>query len=219
MKRLLVRHAARGQAPSRSPNTGETPLHGVFFLMLMAVGLLLGACGSQGPSFRNTDVTGASYARDFSLTDQYGKHRTLADFRGKAVIVFFGYTHCPDVCPTTLLELKQAVQQLGDDASRVQLLFITLDPERDTPQMLAKYLPAFDPDFIGLYGDLDATAKVAKEFKVFYQKVPGRTPDSYTVDHTSGSYVFDPEGRLRLFVRPGKPADLTADLRTLLHSD
>jgi protein SCO1/2 len=188
-------------------------------ILLVAAVALLAACSSSGPSFRNIDITGAQYGKDFSLTDHTGKHRSLADFRGKAVIVFFGYTYCPDVCPTTLLELKQAVQQLGEDAPRVQLLFVTVDPERDTPQVLANYLPAFDPDFLGLYGDLQATAKVAKDFKVFYQKVPGKSAGSYTVDHTSGSYVFDPQGRLRLFVRPGKPADLAADLRTLLHSD
>ncbi len=185
---------------------------------LVCAALLFAACSSSGPSFRNTDITGAPYGRDFSLTDHQGRHESLADFRGKAVIVFFGYTYCPDVCPTTLLEIKQALQQLGEDARRVQVLFVTLDPERDTPQMLARYVPAFDPDFLGLYGDLEQTAKVAKEFKVFYQKVPGKSPDSYTLDHTSGIYVFDPQGRLRLFVRPGKPAELAADLRALLNS-
>jgi len=132
------------------------------------------------------------------------------------VVVFFGYTRCPDVCPTTLADLKSAKEQLGEDGKRVQVLFVTVDPERDTPQLLAKYVPAFDPSFLGLYGDAAATARVAREFKVFYQKAPGRTPDSYTMDHTAGSYVFDPQGRLRLLARQGNVPNLVADLRTLL---
>jgi len=176
----------------------------------------LAACNGSGPSFKNTDITGADYGRDFTLTDHNGKTRTLADFRGKVVVVFFGYTRCPDVCPTTLADLKVAREQLGEDGKRVQVLFVTVDPERDTPQLLAKYVPAFDPSFLGLYGDASATARVAKEFKVFYQKSPGKTPDSYTVDHTAGSYVFDPQGRLRLLVRQGNVPNLVADLKTLL---
>ena len=186
-------------------------------VILAAAAIALAGCGA-GPSFRNTDITGADYGKEVLLTDQTGKPRTLADFRGKAVIVFFGYTYCPDVCPTVLLEIKQALQQLGKDAQRVQVVFITLDPERDTPDVLAKYLAAFDPGIVGLRGDAQATEKAAKDFKVFYQKVPGRSPESYTVDHTSASYVFDPQGRLRLFVRPGNAADLSADLRTLLQT-
>jgi protein SCO1 len=178
--------------------------------------MLLAACGGGGPSFRNVDVTGADFGKDFALTAHDGKPRTLADFRGKVVLVFFGYTRCPDVCPTTMTEMKAALEQLGEDARRVQVLFITVDPERDTQELLSKYVPAFDPSFIGLRGDAAATAKVAKDFKVFYQKVPGRSPDSYTVDHTAASYVFDQQGRLRLFVRPGNPANLASDLRTLL---
>jgi protein SCO1 len=173
-------------------------------------------CGPSGPAFKNTDITGADYGKDFALTDPAGKLRTLIDFRGKVVVVFFGYTRCPDVCPTTLAELKAVKDQLGDDGKRVQVLFVTVDPARDTPQVLASYVPAFDPDFLGLYGDAAATAKVAKDFKVFYQKVPGKTPDAYTMDHTAASYVFDPQGRLRLFVREGNPANLVADIRTLL---
>jgi protein SCO1/2 len=184
--------------------------------LLITALALLAACSSSGPSFRNADITGADYGRDVALTGHDGKPRTIADFRGKAVVVFFGFTHCPDVCPTTMLEIKQAVQQLGGDAHRVQVLFVTLDPERDTPEMLSKYVPAFDPGFIGLYGDAQATARVAKDFKVFYQKAPGKSPGSYSIDHTAGIYVFDTQGRLRLFARPGKPADLAADLKTLL---
>ena len=185
-------------------------------LAWLALVAALAACGPSGPSFHNTDVTGADFGRDFVLTDHTGKTRSLADFRGKMVVIFFGFTHCADVCPAALMEIKQAVDQLGDDAKRVQVLFITVDPERDTAELLSKYVPAFDPRYIGLYGDAAATARVAKEFKVFYQKVPGRTPESYTVDHTAASYVLDPQGRLRLFVRHGNAAWLADDLRTLL---
>ncbi len=179
--------------------------------------LTLGGCGLPQPAFKNTDVTGTDCCRDFHLTDHNGKSRTLADFRGKVVVMFFGYTQCPDVCPTTMAELRSALQQLGTDAERVQVLFVTLDPERDTRELLANYVPAFDPSFLGLYGDLETTAKTAKEFRVFYQKQPGPTPTSYTLDHTAGSYVFDPQGRVRLFVRHGDGgANLVADLRTLL---
>ncbi len=178
---------------------------------------MLAACGPSGPRFNSTDITGADYARDFSLKDANGKTRTLADFKGMAVVVFFGYTRCPDVCPTTMVEMKEVLQKLGHDAQRVQVLFVTIDPERDTPVLLAQYVPAFDPSFIGLYGDLEATTKTAKDFKVFFQKVKGKTPDNYTMDHTAGSYVFDPQGRLRLFVRHGgDTAPLVADLKTLL---
>jgi protein SCO1/2 len=194
----------------------------ITFARLLALGfaLLIGVagCGSSGPSFKNADITGADYGKDFRLTDHTGKVRTLADFRGKVVVVFFGYTQCPDVCPTTMLEMKQVIEQLGPDGKRVQVLFVTIDPERDTPQLLAQYVPAFDPGFIGLYGDGETTAKVAKDFKVFYQKVPGSKPGTYTVDHTAGSYVFDPQGRLRLFVRHGTAANLAADIGTLLRT-
>ena len=183
----------------------------------LLLALAIAGCGMPQPGLKNTDVTGTDCCRDFRLTDQNGKTRTLADFRGKVVVMFFGYTQCPDVCPTTLTELKSVMQQLGADAKRVQVLFVTLDPERDTPALLAQYVPAFDPSFLGLYGNADVTAKTAKEFRVFYQKQPGPTPGSYTLDHTAGSYVFDPSGRVRLFVRYGdSAANLVADLRTLL---
>jgi protein SCO1/2 len=183
---------------------------------LVLAAALLAGCSGSGPSFKNTDITGAEYGKDFTLTDQSGKTRTLADFRGKVVVMFFGYTRCPDVCPTTLADLKAAREQLGEDGKRVQVLFVTVDPERDTRQLLASYMSAFDTSFLGLYGDAAATAKVAKEFRVFYQKAPGKTPDSYTVDHTAGSYVFDTQGRLRLLVRQGNVPNLVADLKTLL---
>ena len=190
------------------------------FLRLLGAALLvlpLVGCGPPQPEFKNTDVTGADCCKDFRLTDHNGKVRTLADFRGKAVVMFFGYTQCPDVCPTTMLEMKAVLQQLGADAQRVQVVFVSVDPERDTRELLSSYVPAFDPGFLGLYGDMETTARTAKEFRVFYQKQPGTTPGSYTVDHTAGSYVFDPQGRVRLFVRHGDGgANLVADLRTLL---
>jgi protein SCO1/2 len=185
---------------------------------LVFAAFALAGCGGAGPSFKNTDITGADYGKDFALTDHTGKARRLADFRGKAVVMFFGYTRCPDVCPTTLAELKAVKEQLGEDGKRLQVLFVTVDPERDTQKLLASYVPAFDPGFLGLYGDPAATAKVAKDFRVFYQKSPGKTPDGYTVDHTAGSYVFDPQGRLRLFVRHGNAANLAADVRILLNA-
>jgi protein SCO1 len=187
-------------------------LHGVAVFLAALAG-----CGGPGTQFKNVDITGADYGKDFSLTDHTGRARTLADFRGKAVVMFFGYTHCPDVCPTTLAELKMVRSQLGPDGERVQVLFVTVDPERDTQGVLAQYVPAFDPSFLGLRADAAATAKVAKDFKVFYQKVPGSKPDNYSIDHTAGSYVFDPQGRLRLFVRHGNATNLTSDLRLLLH--
>ena len=187
-------------------------------LVLVALTLALAGCGGSGPAFKSTDITGADYGKGFALNDHTGKARTLGDFRGKVVVMFFGFTRCPDVCPITLAELKAIKEQLGEDGKRLQVLFVTVDPERDTPKLLADYVPAFDPSFLGLHGDLAATAKVAKDFRVFYQKAPGKTPDSYTVDHTAGSYIFDPQGRLRLFARHGSAANLAADIRILLQT-
>ena len=185
--------------------------------LLAAVALLCAACSPEAPKYRSTDISGADFGRELALTGHDGKPRTLADFRGKAVVLSFGYTHCPDICPTTLADLAAAVKSLGADGARVQVLFVTVDPERDTPEVLAKYVPAFDPGFLGLYGDAAATQKVAKEFKIFYEKRPGGAPGAYTVDHSGQSYVLDGEGRLRLFVRHDRIAqDLAADLRTLL---
>ncbi len=197
-------------------------------MVLVAASLLLTACDKPGESaqmllspatssFKNTDVTGLDYAKDFALPDFNGKMRTLADFKGKAVVVFFGYTQCPDVCPTTMAEMATVMQELGPLADKVQVLFITVDPERDTPELLSQYVPSFDPRFLGLVGNKAETEKVAKEFKVFYQKVPGKEPGSYTMDHTAGSYVFDPQGRIRLFVRHGQGAEpIVHDLKLLL---
>ena len=188
-------------------------------LAALAAVALLSGCGQQAPSFKGADVTGASFGRDFALTGHDGKPRTLADFRGKAVVLFFGYTQCPDVCPTTLAELAEVMKQLGPDADRVQVLFVTVDPDRDTAQLLAQYVPAFNPAFLGLYGDADAIARTAKEFRVFYQKQPGRTPGTYTVDHSAGTFVFDPQGRLRVYVSYGQGPDVFVhDIRELLRT-
>lgn len=187
------------------------------FSLVLFAAAALAACGPSKPSFKSVDVTGAEFGRELRLTDHNGVPRTLADFKGKVVLVFFGFTRCPDVCPTTLAAAKQAKEMLGKDGGRLQVLFVTVDPERDTPELLAKYVPGFDPSFLGLYGDADATARTAREFKVFYQKVPGSTPDNYSVDHTAASYIFDPEGRLRLFAKHGQGADaLVHDITLLL---
>jgi protein SCO1/2 len=178
---------------------------------------LLAACDGAAPKFRSTDITGVDYGRSLELTDHHGKPRRLEDFRGKAVVVFFGFTRCPDVCPTTLADMAIAMKQLGPEADRVQVLLVTVDPERDTREVLAKYVPAFDSRFLGLYGDLEATRRTAKEFKVYFEKRPGKTPGEYSIDHSAQSYVFDPQGRLRLFVRHERiTEDLAPDLRTLL---
>jgi protein SCO1/2 len=194
----------------------------LFLTAACALTVSIAACDKlpgkqQQVAFQNTDVTGADYAKGFALTDHTGKPRTLADFKGKVVVVFFGYTQCPDVCPTTMAEMATVMQKLGPLADQVQVLFITLDPERDTQQLLASYVPAFDKRFIGLRGTPEQTAKTAKDFKVFYAKVPGSDPNSYTIDHTAGSYVFDRDGRLRLFIRHDQgPDPIVHDLRQLL---
>lgn len=184
------------------------------FALLLAAAL---AGCERSPTFKGTDITGVDYGRDFQLTDHTGQPRRLADFRGKAVVMSFGFAQCPDVCPTTLAELAQAVKQLGADAERVQVLFLTVDPERDTREILAQYVTAFDPRFLGLYGDLAATRAVAKEFKIFFEKRPETAPGSYSVDHSAQVYVIDPQGRLRLFHRHERiAADLPHDLQALL---
>ena len=188
-------------------------------LIAFVAALLLAGCSlpESPPSFKSTDITGADYAQDFALTDFNGKARTLADFRGKVVSIFFGYTQCPDVCPTSLSTMAEVMRQLGPDAERLQVLFVTVDPERDTPELLAQYVPAFDSRFLGLYTDLAGTEAVAKKFKVFYQKSGDISGPNYTVDHSAGTYVYDPSGRLRLYVKHGEPADkVAADIRQLL---
>ena len=184
---------------------------------LLAVAAALAACSAQEPAFNSADITGAGLGGELNLTDHTGRPRTLADFAGKAVVVFFGYTHCPDVCPTTLAEMKEVKADLGPEGDRLQVLFVTVDPQRDTPELLAKYVPAFDPDFLALYGDAAATARAAAAFKVYFEKVPGPTPDTYSMDHTAARYVYDPRGRLRLFAKPDEsPAALAHDIGLLL---
>jgi protein SCO1/2 len=188
-------------------------------LCAVAACLLLVGCGREGASFRSTDITGAELGRDFRLIDHNGQPRTLADFRGKVLVVFFGFTHCPDVCPTTLAELARALKQLGADAQRVQVVMITVDPQRDTPEVLKQYVTALDPAFLGLTGDAQAIDETAREFKVFYQRTSGATPETYSVDHSSGTFVYDPAGRLRLLVGYGQGAEVFAhDIGQLLRT-
>jgi protein SCO1 len=184
-------------------------------VLVLLTALLLAACSREG--FNNVDLTGVNYAGEFSLTDHTGARRTLADYRGKVVVIFFGFTQCPDVCPTTMQEMADVRRELGADAGQVQVLFVTVDPERDTREVLAQYVPGFDPSFVGLYGTPEEIARTAKQFKVFYQKVPGPTETSYTMDHTAGSYVIDKSGQPRLFLRHNQGmAPIVADLRRLL---
>ncbi|HZY19901.1 MAG TPA: SCO family protein [Ramlibacter sp.] len=180
---------------------------------------VLVACGERKPQFSAVDLTGADYAKDFQLPDADGRPRSLKDFRGKAVVVFFGYTQCPDVCPTTLAEIAQAKTLLGADGARVQGVFITVDPERDTPELLKAYMGNFGTDFVALRGTPEQTAALAKDFKVYFKKVEGKTPGSYTMDHSAASFVYDPQGRLRLYTRYGSGAQaLAGDLRLLLQT-
>jgi protein SCO1 len=185
--------------------------------MSIGTGALLGACSEAKPSFASVDVTGADYAKDFELTDHNGQVRHLADFRGKIVVMFFGYTQCPDVCPTSMAELAEVKKQLGKDGDRLQGLFVTVDPARDTPEVLKAYMGNFDPTFLALYATPDKLAELAKDYKVYYKKVEGSTPTSYTMDHSAGSYVYDTKGQLRLFTRYGSGAKvLAADITQLL---
>lgn len=171
----------------------------------------------SSPEFQSVDVTGADWGRDFELTDHTGRVRTLADFRGKVVTIFFGFTHCPDMCPTTMAKLGDVMTLLGEEASRVQGLFVTVDPKRDTAKVLAQYVPAFHPTFLGLYGDAQTTERTAKEFKVYYHLQEPNGQGFYSVDHSGQILVFDPEGRLRLLMKPDLPPEgMAQDLRVLL---
>lgn len=197
----------------------STVLTWSFRWALIAVLAVIAGCERGAPVFHSTDVTGASFGRRFELVDRTGKMRTLNDFRGKVVVMFFGFTHCPDVCPTTLAELAAARKTLGPDGQRVQVLLVTVDPQRDTPGLLSAYVTAFDPSFIGLTGTDQQISAVAKEFKVIYQKVEGPRPDSYSMNHSAGSFIFDTEGRLRLYVSYGQGAKVFAhDIAQLLHA-
>ncbi|MBE7366580.1 SCO family protein [Ramlibacter pallidus] len=187
-------------------------------LLTFAGGLaVLAGCAESKPQFKAVDITGADYAKDFALPDTDGKVRSLKDFAGKAVVVFFGYTQCPDVCPTTLGEIAAAKKLLGADGAKVQGVLITVDPERDTPQILKAYVGNFGTDFVALRGSPEQTAQVAKDFKVYYKKAEGKTPGSYLMDHSAASYIYDPQGRLRLYSRYGSgPQALADDLKLLL---
>ena len=189
---------------------------------LVALGLaasvtLLMGCGESKPAFSGIDITGADYAQGFKLTDHNGQTRTLADFKGKAVVLFFGYTQCPDVCPTSMSELAEAKRLLGADGDRLQGLFVSVDPARDTPEIMKAYMANFDPTFLALYDTPQGLPDLAKAFKVYYKKVEGSTPTSYTMDHSAGSYVYDAEGRVRLYHRYGSGAQaLASDVKRLL---
>jgi protein SCO1/2 len=191
-------------------------------LAAWAVAALLGGCEREAPArpavaFKSTDITGASYAQGFELPDATGTVRTLRDFRGKVVVVFFGYTQCPDVCPTTLARIAEVRRLLGEPGTRVQAVFISVDPERDTPEVLQAYMRAFDDSFVALRGTAEQTAQVARHFKVIYQKVPGKDPGSYSMDHSAASYVFDPAGQVRLYLRHNVDVkDMAQDLKALL---
>jgi protein SCO1 len=177
----------------------------------------ISGCSESKPAFASIDVTGADYAKGFELTDHNGQVRHLTDFAGKIVVVFFGYTQCPDVCPTSMAELAEVKKSLGANGDKLQGIFVTVDPERDTPALLKAYMANFDPTFLAMTTSPDQLTALAKDFKVYYKKVDGKTPTSYTMDHSAGSYVFDTQGQLRLFTRYGTgPAALTADIGLLL---
>ncbi len=189
-----------------------------YFLITLLI-LAVTACkpSAQQSQFSATDISGADFAQALNLTDHTGAPRALADFKGKVVALFFGYTHCPDVCPTTMADLKQAMKLLGAQSDDVQVLFVTLDPERDTREVLAQYVPSFDPRFIGLYGTKDEIAKVTDDFKIFASRVQNSGRSGYTIDHSAGVYLYDKTGKIRLYVAYGeKPAVIAADIEKLM---
>lgn len=190
------------------------------FALAALITFALAGCQKSGPdklAFKGIDLTGAEYARTLNLSDQDGRARSLADFKGKVLVVFFGYTQCPDVCPTTMAEVAEVKRSLGADGDKVLGVFVTIDPERDTAQLLKAYLASFDPSFVGLRGSEEQTQAAAKEFKVFFARVPGKTPETYTMDHTAASFIFDTEGRVRVYARYGAGAQpLADDIKLLL---
>ncbi len=187
------------------------------YVILITSVALLSACSDGKPQFSAIDVTGANYAKDFALTDHNGQPKSIKDFAGKVVVLFFGYTQCPDVCPTTMTELVEVKKLLGADGDKLQGLFVTVDPARDTPAVLKSYMANFDPTFLALYAAPEALAVVAKDYKVYYKKAEGKTPTSYTMDHSAGSYIYDTQGKLRLYTRYGSgSAALAADIKLLL---
>jgi protein SCO1/2 len=178
--------------------------------------VLFSACSEQKPAFVSIDVTGANYAKNFELTDHNQQVRHLTDFAGKVVVMFFGYTQCPDVCPTSMAELAEVKKSLGADGDKLQGIFVSVDPERDKPEMLKAYMANFDPTFLAMTTTPEKLADLAKDYKVYYKKVEGKTPTSYTMDHSAGSYVYDTKGQLRLFTRYGSgAAALAADIKLL----
>jgi len=184
-----------------------------------ALGVGLSACSEAKQSFTAVDITGADYAKDFALKDADGKVRTMADFKGKVVVLFFGYAQCPDVCPTTMTEMAQVKQQLGKDGGKLQVLFVTVDPARDTPEVMKAYMGAFDPSFVALIPTADELTATAKDFKVYFKKVDGKTPTSYSMDHSAASFVYDTQGRLRLYARYGAGVpSMVSDVKALLAS-
>ena len=179
--------------------------------------LLLVACSRAPVEFRNTDLTGATFGRQFTLNDHNAKTRSLGDFKGKVVVIFFGYTSCPDICPTALSRLAEVMKVLGPEAEKVQVLFVSVDPERDTQERLKDFVPWFHPSFLGLYGDAAQTRAVSEEFRVFSSRREVGSQLGYVLDHSSGAYVYDPAGRLRLYVRDtASVEDIVADIRQLL---
>jgi protein SCO1/2 len=193
--------------------------HLFFKIVIVLLMSVLAACkpAAEAGKFVATDITGADFGQTLSLTDHTGKHRTLADFKGKAVALFFGYTHCPDVCPTTMADMKQAMKLLGSRADELQVLFVTLDPERDTQEVLAKFVPSFDTRFIGLRGSVDEITATAKAFKIFSSKVQSEGSSAYTIDHSAGMYVFDKAGKIRLYIDYGeRPVDMARDIKQVL---
>jgi protein SCO1/2 len=194
----------------------------LIYTFLLALMPILSACDGAKSSSADaplvaTDITGAEFAKPFTLTDHTGKKRSMSDFAGKVVVMFFGYTHCPDVCPTTMNDLKSTMKLLGDQSNNVQVLFVTLDPQRDTQEVLAKFVPFFDERFIGLWGSLQETAETMGNYKIFFSKVPGDSENNYTLDHSAGLYVFDKTGKVRYYMSYGqKPADMASDIKKLL---
>ena len=186
-------------------------------LFITIFGLFLAACSPDKPQFKSIDLTGADYAKDFVLSDQNGKTRSIKDFAGKVVVVFFGFTQCPDVCPTSMTELAGIKKSLGAEGEKLQAVFISIDPERDTPEILKAYMGNFDPTFLALRPNPEQLAAIAKDFKIYYKKVEGKSPTSYSMDHSAGNYIYDTQGRLRLYSRYGSGAEgLLSDIRLLL---
>jgi len=176
-----------------------------------------GGAGETDGKFISTDISGADFPKPLTLTDHTGKLRTMSDFKGKAVVLFFGYTHCPDVCPTTMSDLKNAMKLLGDKSDQVQVLFVTVDPARDTQEVLAQFVPSFDKRFIGMRGNAQETKETLENFKIFYSKVEGKSENDYTIDHSAGMYAFDKAGKIRLYMAYGmKPAEIASDVSKLL---